>query len=982
MGAPRILVVDDDPQARRSARAALEGAGYAVTEAPGGIPALDSLRAGMPALVLLDATLPDVDAATWVRRLRGLPGGAEPPVVALVGLLARPDEGALAAAGADDFLVKPLDPAAVAACVAAHLEGAADPAARPGRGLRAVVADDDPEHLALARIRLSLAGFAVETAADGEEALAKVRASRPAVVASDILMPRLDGLGLCMAIRADTDPALAATPVILFSGNYLEKADRKLVAEAGGTAFVPRSGDLRELVAKALECAGAAAVPAAPAPTQPALEEARRARVLRQLERQAALALAAARRERLLAAELGILAAVAGSLAASPDADAALRAAFVAGFDAWGLCPAALYSLAPDGRPVLRARSGYRESAVPALEGFLGRPELAARALAGRTTLLLLPTGDPRAAEDDLLEAAGARAALLVPLLAAGEPRGVLLLAGDRAGLEDPSARAFAETVALQLAQAISLGTTVAALRTGEERYRCLVENAHDALFLLDAAGEILEANRRAGDLLGRPAADLRHHRLRDFAAPDAPDTGWDCLSGLVPGAGGRTGTVTVARPDGSAVPAALSASPVRVGGRDLVLAVARDESLRRALERRLFMAQKMEAVGTLAGGIAHDFNNLLMVVNGYAEILLARAGPSGEGRREVEEILKAGQRAAALTSQLLAFSRKQVVRPRLLEPAAAIAALEEDLRRAAGTAATLEFRLAPGAGPVKIDPAQLEQVLLQLVANARDACDAVPGGPPAAVVVETREVRFDEEFVRAHEGSRPGVHVMISVADRGRGMDEETLAHAFEPFYTGPINTGPINTGKEPGRGSGLGLAMVYGIAKQNDGYVHIESRPGEGTTVRVYLPRVGPAEPVPDRATGEGGSRPRSDTILVVEDEWSVRSLLQTILQGAGYAVLEAASGEEAVRIAARALPDVDLLLTDVSMPGMTGRELALRLRGERADLRVLFMSGYSFDSVLGAEGAAPADFLPKPFTPDQLLAKVEAILAARRA
>jgi two-component system, cell cycle sensor histidine kinase and response regulator CckA len=212
----------------------------------------------------------------------------------------------------------------------------------------------------------------------------------------------------------------------------------------------------------------------------------------------------------------------------------------------------------------------------------------------------------------------------------------------------------------------------------------------------------------------------------------------------------------------------------------------------------------------------------------------------------------------------------------------------------------------------------------------------------------------------------------MISVADRGRGMDEETLAHAFEPFYTG----------KEPGRGSGLGLAMVYGIAKQNEGYVHIESRPGEGTTVRVYLPRVGPAETAPEGGAGGEGRRPRSDTILVVEDEWSVRSLLQTILRGAGYAVLEAASGEEAVRVAARSLPDVDLLLTDVSMPGMTGRELAHRLRGERADLRVLFMSGYSFDSVLGAEGAAPADFLPKPFTPDQLLAKVEAILAAKRA
>jgi PAS domain S-box-containing protein len=968
MASPRILLVEDDVHSRAAARRALEAQGYSVSEAGSASAAVEAARREPPSLVLLDVSLPDLPPAETVRRLRAGSGGEALPVVGLLGLLARGGDGGFASAGFDDFLVKPLDEQVLLECVAAHLSWTSGGRAKPGRGRKVIVADDDADYRAVARIRLALAGFDVATAADGIEALEKARAVPPDVIASDVLMPRMDGIQLCSEVRRD--PVLARIPVVLYTGNYVEKADRKLAQDAGCSAFVVRTGELKELVEKVIELAGAqaAAAPAAPAD----VEAERRLRALRQLERQASIAVSLTRRNRMLQAELGILAAVAGALSRSDDHEEALRDAFVAGFDAWALCPAALYTLGPDGRPVFRARSGYSADAGPALEGFFGRREIAARALAAREPVAVHPTGDPRSPEDDFLEAAGARSALVVPLLAAGEPAGVLLLASPRDDLDEPEVRAFAVAAAGQLAQAVSLAATVARLRGSEERYRCLVENANDALFLLEATGEILEANRRAEELLGRPASELRSHRLKDFAAPDAPDNGWDDLA-RVPAAGSvRVETVHLARPDGTMVPAELSASLVRVGARDLVLAIARDESRRRALERRLFMAQKMEAVGQLAGGIAHDFNNLLMVVNGYSEILLGRTPESAAGRHELEEILKAGQKAAALTSQLLGFSRRQIVRPRVLDLAVFIAELEPDLRRLAGAKAEIVFQAKPGVSPVKIDPAQLEQIVMQLVLNSREATEEKGG----AVVVEAADVHLDESFARDNDGARAGPHVMLVVTDNGRGMDEKTLAHVFEPFYTT----------KEPGKGSGLGLATVYGIVKQNEGYVKVESRAGLGTTVRVYLPKVGPVAAAPglDPKPSSDKPRERTDTILVVEDEWAVRSLIRHVLREAAYEVIEAGSGPDALELAAKYGDRIDLLLTDVAMPGMTGKELASRLRTGRTGLRVLFMSGYAYDALFeGEDEGSPdaAEFLSKPFAPDQLLEKVESILGARK-
>jgi PAS domain S-box-containing protein len=967
MAAATLLLVEDSAPFRRSAAETLRAHGYRVLEAADGGSALGLVSRESPSLVLLDSTLPDFEASDLVGKIRALPGAADVPVIGLLGLMAAPGDGGLPAAGFDDFLVKPVDPDALVESVATHLAWAGGERGRPGRGKRVLVADDDPDYLAVARIRFRLAGFDVEIAHDGRQALEAARARLPDVIASDVLMPRLDGLGLCAAVRADA--ALAAVPVVLFSGNYLEKADRKLAADAGCSAFVVRTGDLRELVEKVMEVAGLPPPGSPPAPAD--LEQERRRRSEQQLERQTALAIAATRRNRLLQSQIGIFARVAEALGGAGEPERALRDGFVAGFDAWALCPAALYTLNAEGGPVFQARSGYDEQAEFALEGFLGHPELAARAIAGRTEILVRPTGDRQAPEDRFLETAGAKEALVVPLIAGGSPAGVLLLASSRERLDAPEVRDFARAVAGQLAEAAALARTVGRLRASEERYRCLVENANDAFFLADPAGEILEANHQAEELLGRPAAEIRRHRLRDFAAPDAPDTGWEALDRIPDRGSVRVEAIQFARADGAAVPADVSAARVRAGSRDLVLVIARDITRRRALERRLLQAQKMEAVGQLAGGIAHDFNNLLMVINGYSEILMGRTPEGRPGRHELEEILKAGQKAAALTSQLLGFSRRQIARPRVVDLPAVMEDLEADLRKLAGPGAEVTFRHEVGVSPVKIDPGQLEQVLVQLVHNARDSLVDGKG----RITVETSTVILDEDFCRDNDGARPGPAVVLAVSDSGRGMSEETLVHAFEPFFTT----------KEPGKGSGLGLATVYGIVKQNDGYVRVDSRVGEGTAVRIFLPPVDPITAPPSKLRGPTDRDVGKDaTVLVVEDEWAVRSLVRHVLRDAGYTVIEASSGQEAVEIAARSRDRIDLLLSDVVMPGMGGRETARRLLEQRPAMKVIFMSGYSYDALIGdaAEDGPEAEFLSKPFPPDLLLEKVESLLRPSRA
>jgi nitrogen-specific signal transduction histidine kinase/CheY-like chemotaxis protein len=403
----------------------------------------------------------------------------------------------------------------------------------------------------------------------------------------------------------------------------------------------------------------------------------------------------------------------------------------------------------------------------------------------------------------------------------------------------------------------------------------------------------------------------------------------------------------------------------------NIVYGVVSDITGRKRLEEQFFQSQKMEAIGRLAGGVAHDFNNILTVITGYTDLLLDRHPDHDDPEREeIEQIKKATKQAASLTRQLLAFSRKQVLQPRVLNLNTVVANIETMLRRLIGENIELVTILEPQLGRVKADPGQMEQVIVNLVVNARDA---MPNG--GKLIIKTTNLELDETFARQHLGAGPGPYVLLTLNDTGHGMDPQTRSHIFEPFFTT----------KEPGQGTGLGLAIVHGIINQSGGYISVQSEPGQGASFNIYLPRV----ETPVLATNERSEVPipswsGSETILLVEDEDSVRELTRRILLKEGYTVLEAQNGEEALQVLQEYAQPVDLLLTDVIMPGsVNGRELGKSVSLSHPKTKVLYMSGYT-DNVIIPNGALDPilAFLAKPFTPHALTRKVREILDARPA
>jgi signal transduction histidine kinase/ActR/RegA family two-component response regulator len=391
--------------------------------------------------------------------------------------------------------------------------------------------------------------------------------------------------------------------------------------------------------------------------------------------------------------------------------------------------------------------------------------------------------------------------------------------------------------------------------------------------------------------------------------------------------------------------------------------ALANDITERTRLEEQLRQSQKMEAIGQLAGGVAHDFNNLLTVITGYTDMLLDGLEPADPRFAPLEEIRKAGDRASSLTHQLLAFSRKQILEPKILDLNAEVADIEKMLRRVIGEHIDLVTILKGDLRPVKADPSQIHGAILNLAVNARDA---MPRG--GKLTIETANVNLDETYAATHMEVQPGPYVMLAVTDTGCGMHPETLARLFEPFFTT----------KEVGKGTGMGLATVYGIVKQSGGSIHVYSEPGQGTVFKIYLPSMGEdlsCEPAPEPAV----EAPRgTETVLVVEDEEAVRGLTCEALQTSGYTVLEACRGEEAIRLCQQSEKPIHLLLTDVIMPQMSGPELATRINDLCPALKVLFVSGYT-DHAIVRHGMLNRDtsFLQKPFSPAELARKVRQVL-----
>jgi PAS domain S-box-containing protein len=556
-----------------------------------------------------------------------------------------------------------------------------------------------------------------------------------------------------------------------------------------------------------------------------------------------------------------------------------------------------------------------------------------------------------------------------------------------QAGIQAEIARLTRLYTGIQIALLVFVGLAVALLllrllalfrevQRSEELHRSLFTAMAEGVLLLDPRGRIVAANPAAERLTRRPVRELVGAALtttaaeairedgtpldpRDHPAVVAQRTG-AAQTDVVLGLRGADGVLRWISVNTQPLGDARRPHGVVTTWRDITERRRADEALRRA-EEQLRQAQKMEAVGNLAGGIAHDFNNLLSVILGTCGLLAEELPEDHPARASVEEVRIAGERATDLTRQLLAFSRKQILQPRVVDLNEAVRRMERILKRLIGEDIELTVVAAPGLRHVRVDPSQLEQVIMNLAVNARDA---MPRGGKLAI--ETADVLLEGEAAE-RLGAAPGPHVVLAIADTGVGMTRETQRRMFDPFFTT----------KARGKGTGLGLAMVLGIVQQSGGHIQVHSEPGRGTTFRIYLPST--TEAVTAAAPKPAEARPGGDeTILVVEDEEQVRGLLEAILRRAGYRVLSAPGGAEALELIARSDAPVQLLLTDVVMPGMSGPALAQRLLALRPALKVIYISGYAYEEI-DDRGVLDAgtQFLAKPVTPDALTRKVREVL-----
>jgi len=503
------------------------------------------------------------------------------------------------------------------------------------------------------------------------------------------------------------------------------------------------------------------------------------------------------------------------------------------------------------------------------------------------------------------------------------------------------------------------------ALQRSESSFRSVVEDAPYGIYRANLAGQLILVNPALEKILGYEAreellrANLASHIFRFSVEHEKFN------QTVVHERYFKDVELEWKRKDGTLITVRCSGWPVKdeSGAVAYIEVFAEDVTERRVLERQLRMAQKMEAVGRLSGGIAHDFNNLLGVIIGYSQVLKRSLGPASPSFEHAEEIEKASQRAVSLTRQLLAFSRQQVLDPVILNLNTLVSDMEKMLPRLIGEDIVLQFVLDPELGQVKADPGQIEQVIMNLAVNSRDA---MPNG--GKLTIQTANVELDLAYTRQHPGSRIGQYVMLAVADTGTGIDPEIQSQIFEPFFTT----------KERDKGTGLGLATVYGVVKQSGGYIALDSEQGKGARFSVYLPRVEQQVAATEARNSSDSNIRGSETILLVEDAEPLRKLAQMFLQETGYDVLAAADGAEALQTARQCSRPIHLLLTDVVMPGINGRVLAERLSPMQPGMKVLYMSGYT-DSFIAGHGVLEAGthLLHKPFTQEALAKKVRELL-----
>jgi PAS domain S-box-containing protein len=956
---PTILVVEDNPTTRKMLCLALMTEGYAVVEAADARTALAAAEGVLPDLVLQDLILPDMDGIELLRRLRGLPGGPELPILALSGFLSRLEEAQTDRQGFTALLVKPIEPSRLIEAIRVYLRPHAVPAAYRGEDRRLLVVDDDPIQLKLTRLHFSHLGFDVSVAGGASDALVAARAHPPDVVLSDVFMPGTDGFDLCLEIRRDPD--LAHVPVVLLSGQYGSEADEDLARRVGASALILRTPDF-EKVAPAILTALQTRAPTPAEQRSEQLDLTHARLVIHQLERQVAATAGLAQRCGIQAGELSLLSGVADALTRKSDPDLALRDVLAATLDAAGISKGALILRNATGVLELRQAIGFSDRERSRLQDFFGHAalldEIVERGGSASVPSSAIPDGTSRT----ILAGAGIATAHIVPLISDGRGVGAMVIGATSTDVTSDDSVAFARAMGNQVVQSLELARSVSRLAASEQRYRTLLESANDFIAVLTRDGIVREVNHRWVEFTGLPVERLIGRHVREFAPPGKENQTILTYAEAASTSRARTPPVEIARPDGSIAFIEFSSTNVDVGGEPLIFTIGRDVTERRLLEAQYQQAQKMEAVGRLAGGVAHDFNNLLTAILGYCELLLADVGQGDPRAGDIVEIQKAGTRASGLTRQLLAFSRKQIIEPTLLDLNTIVADMRGMLGRLIGEDVKIVVSLLPNLAPVKADRGQVEQVVMNLAVNARDA---MPKG--GTLTIDTANVELDEHYAATHLDVNPGPYVALTVSDTGTGMTPAVQARLFEPFFTT----------KEAGKGTGLGTATVYGIVTRSGGNVGVYSELGKGTSFKVYFPKADAVEPAAETAAPVARPRVGSHTVLVVEDEEGLRELAKRLLQRLGYTVLIAADAAEARRVFT-ANPAIDILLTDVVMPGASGPELTLQLIEQRPALKVIYMSGYTEDAIVQHGVLRPGiAFLNKPFTSYTLGQKIRETL-----
>jgi PAS domain S-box-containing protein len=946
-----VLVVEDNPITLKMLRLALESEGYSVIEALDGRSAIAAAERAMPALVLQDLILPDMNGFELVRRLRALPGGAETPILALSGFLSRIDE---ARAGQSDFtalLVKPVEPSRLLETVGAYLPVRPSEVIPSADGRKLLVIDDDAVQLKLAKLHLEQIGFDVTAANTSVEALRYARTHCPDIVFADVLMPDLDGFQLCFEMRRD--PILARIPVVLSSAWYQSEADTELARRVGANALVLRTPELKGVTEALFQALADGAPTETEAPTaEVQLQHAKAA--IRQLERQIAMSADLARRCTLQAAQISLLGGIADALARQTDSSAAMRDVLAATLDAAGISKGALYLRDASGALVLRHAIGFSPSEQVGAVDFFGHLSVIEGAIQKQATLPIPSSGLPEATSRIVLAKADVASMQIVPLVSEGRGVGGMVLAARRTDVTNEDSIAFARAMGNQLAQSIELSASFARLAASELRYRTVTESANDAISILTPEGLIIEVNRSFEQLLGLERHQIVGQSLSRFTAPgheqDSVESYGESLTSNVP-----TAPRPLRKADGSEVLVEFSNRSVEVAGERLVFSVGRDVTERVQAQAQLMASDRMASIGMLAAGVAHEINNPMAAATANLDFvskvvaeLAQRFGATefAEVQEALRDSREAADRVRIIVRDLKIFSRPEEERR---GPVDVQRVLESSLRMAWNELRhRVQLVKEYGAVPaVLATESRLGQVFLNLIVNA---AQAMPEG----------HANINQIRVRTRgDGAK---RVVIEIEDTGPGIPPAVMQRLFTPFFTT----------KPAGVGTGLGLSICQRIVTELGGKIEVETDVGHGTMFRVVLPAA--EEDQLPRPSDRPSIAPRRGRILVVDDEPIIGTAVRRVL-GSEHDVVTMTSAEKALDLIVGGR-SFDVVICDLMMPVMTGLEFYEKLlaRSPEHVERVLFLTGGAFT----AEAREFLDRVPnarleKPFESQTLRALV---------